>query len=51
MKFFFSTKKKKNKRNDTEKVFCGEQQKDEQGRGKENRKKGKIIETKEKQRK
>ena len=29
------------------KFFCGEQQKDEQERGKEKRKKGKKIETKE----
>ena len=47
MKFFFEKNKtKKNKRNATEKVFCGEQQKDEQERGKEKRKKGKKIDTK-----
>ena len=49
MKFFFEKNKtKKNKRNATKKVFCGEQQKDEQARGKEKRK---ILIRKEKQRK
>ena len=46
VKIFFEKeyKTKRNKRNGTEKDFCGEQQKDEQERGKE--KKSKIIETK-----
>ena len=41
MKIFFEkeNKTKKNKRNGTEKVFCGEQPKDEQERGKKREKK------------